>query len=124
MGEIKSFYQAGKPKNIIVSQEPLAGYRVLEGSSVNLVINRKYSPKYQNNLNGSLGVRLFRYRLENGLLKRRIRIRLNCFGASNDLFDDFMKPGEEIWILIPGNNDATVFLYEDDKLLKYKIYDA
>lgn len=124
LGEIKSFYQGGKPKNIIVRQEPLSGDRVLEGSSVSLVINRKYSPKDQSNLNGSLGVRLFRYRLQNGFLKRRIRIRLNCFGVSNDLFDDFMKPGEEIWLLIPGNNDATVFLYEDDKLLKYKIYDA
>ncbi|MBN1932448.1 MAG: PASTA domain-containing protein [Desulfobacterales bacterium] len=124
LGEIKSFYQVKKPKNIIVGQEPLAGYRVLEGSRVNLVINRKYSPKDRNVLSGSLGVRLFRYRLENGFLKRRIRIRLNCFGVSNDLFDDFMKPGEEIWLLIPGNNDATVFLYEDDNLLNYKIYNA
>lgn len=35
-----------------------------------------------------------------------------------------MKPGEEIWSLIPGNKDATVLLYEDDKLIKTEVFDS
>jgi hypothetical protein len=35
-----------------------------------------------------------------------------------------MKPGEEILLLIPRKNDATVFLYEDGELLKTLVYDA
>jgi len=35
-----------------------------------------------------------------------------------------MKPGEEIWILIPRNKDATVLLYEDDELIKTEVFDS
>ncbi|MGB2930053.1 MAG: PASTA domain-containing protein [Desulfobacterales bacterium] len=124
LGEIKTHFYKGKPLNTVVAQESLSGYCVTQGSTVNLVINRKPVQKGHNYLNESQGVSLFRYRLKDGFLKRHIRVRLNSFGVSADLFDDFMKPGEEIWLLIPRKNDATVFLYEDGELLKTFVYDA
>lgn len=124
LGEIKTHFYKGKPLNTVVAQESLSGYCVTQGSTVNLVINRKPVQKGHNYLNESQGVGLFRYRLKDGFLKRHIRVRLNSFGVSADLFDDFMKPGEEIWLLIPRKNDATVFLYEDGELLKTFVYDA
>ena len=48
---------------------------------------------------------------------------LNSFGVSNNLFDNLLKPGEEIWILIPRRNDSTVLLYEDEKLIQTQIFD-
>ncbi len=123
IGEIKSFYQQDNPKNVVIRQEPLSGHRVIEGTPVNIMVNRKPGRKGQGHLNGAKGVGLFRYRLQNGFLKRRIRVCLNSFGVANDLFDDFMKPGAEIWCLIP-NIDATVLLYEDDKLVKTQVFDA
>ncbi len=78
----------------------------------------------QTYLNDAKGVNLFRYRLESGFLKSRIRVRLNSFSVSNDLLDDFMKPGEEIWLLIPKGKDATVFLYKDDVMVKSQVFDA
>jgi serine/threonine-protein kinase len=123
LGKIKSLFQKDKPLNAIVDQEPLSGHYVTEKSVVSLVINRRPGRKGQEYLHAANGVGLFRYRLENGFLKRRIRVRLNSFGVSNDLIDGFMKPGEEIWLLIPKNN-ATVFLYEDGELVKTQIYDA
>lgn len=124
LGEIKTHFHEGKPLNTVVAQESPSGYCVTQGSTVNLVINRKSVQKGHNYLNESQGGDLFRYRLKDGFLKRHIRVRLNSFGVSADLFDDFMKPGEEIWLLIPRKNDATVFLYEDGELLKTFVYDA
>ena len=67
---------------------------------------------------------LFSYRLDSGFLNRHIRVSLNTAGFTNDLFDDFVKAGEEIWLFIPTDHEATVFLYENDKLIKTQRYEA
>jgi serine/threonine-protein kinase len=124
IGEIKSSYTKNKPRNIVVNQEPLPGYRVIDGNTVHLVLNRKTLKKGQPELYSQKSGGLFRYRVKNGFLRRRIRVKLNSAGFTNDLFDEFVKPGEEIWLLIPTDEEATVFLYEDDKLLKTETYDG
>lgn len=123
LGEIKPVFYKDKPLNTIMSQEPLSGYYVTEGSTVHLVINRKPGSKDQGYLSGFQGGNLFRYRLNDGFLKRRIRVVLNSFGVSNTLFDEFIQPGEEIWLIIPNTNHATLFLYEDDQLIKTQVFD-
>ncbi len=123
LGKIKSSFHEDKPKNVIIIQQPQSGHRVIEGTLVNITINREPGRKGREYLRGAKGVSLFSYRLKDGFLKRHIRIRLNSFGASIDLFDDFMNPGEEIWLLIPNNN-ATVFLYEDNELIKTQVFES
>ncbi len=123
LGQIQSQFFENKPKNTIISQEPPAGYRIDEGNPVNLVINRKPRKKGQEYLGTEQGRNLFTYRLGNGFLRRHIRVQLKSGGFTSDLFDDFIKPGEEIWLLIPTNNEAAVLLYEDDQLVKTQIYD-
>jgi beta-lactam-binding protein with PASTA domain len=124
LGEITSLFHKDKPLNVIVTQEPKSGFRIFEGSPVNLVINRKPGINGKASMSGATGVRLFKYRLENGFLKRHIRIRVNYFGVSSDLFNGLMKPREEAWALIPVGKEATVFLYEDGELAETKVYDA
>jgi serine/threonine-protein kinase len=121
---IRSIFYKEKPLHTIVEQDPSAGYRVFEKSAVSLVINRKSNGKGQPYLSGAYGISLFRYRLNHGFLKRRIRIRLNSFGVSNDIVDELMRPGEEVWLLIPKNVDATVLVYENDKLIKTDVFDS
>jgi serine/threonine-protein kinase len=123
LGEIKSVFYKDKPLNTIIAQEPLSGYYVTEGGTVDLVINKTPGKKGQGYLAGSQGGNLFRYRLNDGFLKRHIRVVLNSFGVSNTIFDNFVQPGEEIWLIIPRNNDTTVFLYEDDELIKTQVYE-
>jgi serine/threonine-protein kinase len=120
LGKMKSVFYNDKTLNTIVAQEPLSGYFVTEGSTVDLVINRKPGGKGRD---GIAGGRLFRYRVNDGFLKKHIRVVLNSFGVSSALFDEFIKPGEEIWLIIPNNDDTTLFLYEDDKLIKTQGYD-
>ena len=122
--DIKSVFHEDKAQNTVVRQEPLAGHRVFEGNAVSLVINRKSDQKDQPYLSGKYGVSLFRYRLKNGFLKRHIRVRLNSFSVSNDIFDDVMKPGEEVWLLVPKNVNASVLLYENDELIKTEVFNA
>ena len=124
IGEIKSTYQKNKPRNSIVNQTPLPGYRVIEGSMVNLVINRKAKKSGPRDLHRQKFGSLFRYRLKNGFLRRRIRVKLNSAGITSDLFDEYVKPGTEVWVLIPLDDEATVFLYEDKQLIKTETFDA
>jgi serine/threonine-protein kinase len=124
VGEINSSFRKNKPRRIIVDQNPLPGYRVVIGSIVNLSINRKATAKRPAGSHRQKTGSLFRYRVQNGFLKRRIRVRLNSEGFTNEIFDEFVKPGKEIWLLIPTDSDATVFLYEDDKLLRTETYES
>ena len=124
LGKIKSVFYKDQPLNTIISQEPLSGYFVTEGGAVDLVINRKPGQKNHGYLAGSPGGSFFRYRVNDGFLKRHIRVVLNSFGVSNTIFDEYIQPGKEIWLIIPDNTYSTVFLYEDDKLIKTQVYDA
>jgi len=124
IGELNSAYQKTRPRNIIVEQEPVSGQRVIVGSTVSLLINREPHKERPGKLYGPAAGSLFSYRLDNGFLNRRIRISLNSAGFTSDLFDDFVKAGEEIWLLIPRDKEATLFLYENDRLIKTQTYDA
>jgi serine/threonine-protein kinase len=124
IGKLKSAYQKSKPRNIIVEQEPVSGQRVIIGSPVSLLINREPPKERSGQFYGQAAGSLFSYRLDNGFLNRHIRVSLNSAGFTNDLFDDFVKAGEEIWLLIPRDKEATLFLYENDRLVKTQIYDA
>lgn len=122
LGKIKSVFYKDKPLNTIIAQEPLSGYSVIEGGSVDLVVNRKPGKKGHGYLAGSSGGSFFRYRVKDGFLKKHIRVVLNSFGVSNTIFDEFIQPGKEIWLIIPNNDNTTLFLYEDDKLIKTQVY--
>ena len=124
IGQLRSAYQKSKPRNIIVEQEPVSGQRVIIGSPVSLLINRQPQKERSGQLYGQAAGSLFSYRLDYGFLNRRIRVSLNSAGFTNDLFDDFVKAGEEIWLLIPRDKEATLFLYENDRLIKTQSYDA
>ena len=122
-GEIKYFYHKDKPKNVIANQKPLAGHSVIEGTVINIVINRNPHGKIRKSLHTTRKGGLLRYRLEKGFLKKRIRVQFNFSGISNNLFDEFVKPGEEVLLLIPTNNNATVLLYEDGELVKTRVFE-
>lgn len=124
LGEIKFYPYEDKPKNVIVSQEPLSGHRVIESTFVNIIINRKHGRMEEQYLHAAKGASIFRYRVSNGFLKRHILVRLNSSGLSIDLFDNFAKPGEEILLIVPRNHDSTILLYENDELIKTQVFDS
>jgi len=124
IGELTSAYQKRKPRNIILEQDPVSGQRVTMGSPVSLLIDRESREEPSGTIYGQAPGSLFTYRLDSGFLNRRIRISLNSAGFTNDIFDDFVKAGEEIWLMIPRDKEATLFLYENDRLVMTRTYDA
>ena len=121
VGDIRSDFDDKKDRDSILRQDPPPGYRVIESSSVNLVINR---PSEGNRLHRPLYGSLLQYRIKNGFLKKHIRVELDNKSAATDLFNEYMKPGENIWVLVPRDQDATVFIFEDDELVDARIYEA
>ncbi len=124
LGEIRFRPYEDEPKNVIVTQEPLSGHRVLQGTSVNIIINRKHNGMEETDLHATKGTGIFRYRLSNGFLKKHIFIRLKSPGLSLDLFDNFVNPDEEIMLMVPQNHNSTILLYENDELIKTQIFDS
>jgi len=121
VGNIRSQFDKLKTRNSILLQEPPAGYSVNVNSPVDLVLNRA-----SGNADGDrlLYGSLLQYRINSGYLKKRIRVELETSDTTTDIFDDYIKPGEEIWVLVPRDHDATVFVYEDDELVKTRKYEA
>lgn len=122
-GEIKTQIEKGKSKNSVLEQDPPAGYRVTEGDEVNLVINRRKEAGAAAKQTGTAAGGIFHYRIDNGFLKRHIRVQLNRDGLTSDLFDDFVGPGKDIWLIIPRDQPATLLVYDDDRLVRTEVYD-
>jgi hypothetical protein len=124
VGDIRSQFDKHKPHNVIINQEPPAGYRTREKSAVSLVINRDPDKTIGVNRHYSLYGSLLQHRVGNGFLKKRIRVEWESEDGTTDIFDDYIKPGAEIWVLVPRNQDALAYIFEDDKLVKTRIYEA
>lgn len=122
LGDIKSVYRKDKPRDAVVSQTPAAGYRVIEGTVVNLEINREKGKAVQTDLEPRRGIGLLKYKTDHGFLKSRIRIRLGRPGLSYDIFDGFIKPGKQSWFLIPRDDDITVSVFKDNELIETHVF--
>ncbi|GAB6096403.1 hypothetical protein JCM14469_26560 [Desulfatiferula olefinivorans] len=110
------------PLNVITEHDPPPGSRVTEGATVNLSINRPQEGKNRI-YDADAGTRLFRHTLGHGFLKKQVRAQMSCDGSVYEVYNQEARPGEEIWIMVPVNSEATVFLYEDDTLVQTRFYD-
>ena len=93
-------------------------------SPVHLVINRPSDKSESDRLHRPLYGSLLQHRINSGFLKKRVRGRTGKHGNDHDIFDDYIKPGAEIWVLVPRDHDATVFIFEDDALVRTRMYEA
>lgn len=120
VGKIQTVHRPGAQNDLVVSHSPASGYPVVAGSSVELTINRR---KRQSNQFIKPSVALFKYRIKSGLLRTHVRVSINRPESSLDIFDAFVKPDREIWLIIPQDRPSTLLLYADDELIKTVHYD-
>ncbi|MEW6079656.1 MAG: PASTA domain-containing protein [Thermodesulfobacteriota bacterium] len=121
IGDVSLAVDDQLPRNAVISHDPEPGARVAEGARVNLTINRPLENEPSPFLSGG-GANLFRYRLENGFVNRHIKVILHCYGLSLPIIDGLMKPGEEVWVVVPSQRDATVFVYRDSELIITEVF--
>ena len=108
------------PDDTISDHKPQAGYPVNPIDGVELIVNRKHrSPR----LARKGGVDLFRYRVQPGFLRRSVKVLISHPASKVELFNAYVRPGEEIWLLIPFTSSSTLMLYTDDVLVETKHYD-
>jgi len=107
------------PENRILKQKPKFGYAITKDEAVYLTVNRKTQKHY---VNGKSGVTMYVYTVPIGFLQKHVLIRLNIFGVTIHAFDDFIKPSKKIYVVIPNECEASVFVYQDDELVESKMY--
>lgn len=123
VGTITSAATAKAPLDTVTSHIPSPGSRVLEGTTVDLSINRKPKDGNTRFYQADAGTRLFMHTLDYGFLKKHVRAQISCSGSIYEVYNDVAGPGEEIWVMVPLNSEATVFLYEDDVLAKTQFFE-
>lgn len=119
-GAIRSIRDNAFADDAVVEHQPAAGYPVIVGSAVEFTVNR-IATSASNGRQEK--VALFRHRTAQGFLKQHVRVRLNRPTAAVELLDDYIKPGREIWLLVPRDEPATLFLYVDDELVNTTHYE-
>ena len=124
VGTIQSEFNKQNPRNMVIRQEPLAGHRVIEKSPVLLVINRPRGRSTKAGFHRPLYGSLLQHEIPAGFLKRKVRVEMAHENLTAELFNGYARPSEQIWILVPRDRDAAVFIYEDDDLVKTHLYEA
>jgi len=122
VGRFRHEFHQDKPDNIIVGQYPNSGYRVIEKSPIDLVVNRKPGSDSGHSVDQARRSGFFRHKIDSGFLNKHVLVRLDSMGVSSELYNDFMNPGEELWLLVPTNTIATLFLYVDGELVKTQVF--
>jgi serine/threonine-protein kinase len=117
-GTVRNTRNFGVANAIIMDHTPKSGYPVSMGSTIDFVINR--TKTRQEPTAGQ--ATLFRYRAATGLLRESVRVRLNRRTSAFTLFDAFIKPGQQIWLLVPRDEPAVLMLYVDDQLIQTENY--
>ncbi len=117
ISKIISNNDAAKPFGIVLSHLPEPGSYVTKNSPITLVVNylekdRQMAPE---RLTGSF---LLRHTLGPGFLNRHVRVETDLLGPILDLYNDYMKPGEQIQLLLPANTKSLVNIYIDQELVK------
>ncbi len=118
-GDVSSESAPGKPRNTVLSQSPPSGRRVEEGGRVDLVVNRGAGTEAAKG-EEEAGKVLFRHRTGPGFLNRHIRAELTGYGPPLVFFDDYVKPGRELWFVLPRQGGARVTIYENGERVREK----
>jgi serine/threonine-protein kinase len=120
-GHIDIVHDPDAPPDTIVEQTPPAGYRVSLGSRVDLTVNQTVTQQAPDHVHNEDQVVLFRFSLANGFLKKRVQVKLNLPQMTLTLFDEYMSPGQEIWLSVPKNGNPTVLVYVDGRLVESRM---
>lgn len=123
VGKITRVTDKRAPLNVVTTHTPASGSRVTEGDTVDLSINREQTDGSKRIYQADAGARLFTYTVDYGFLKKHIRAQMSCQGSVFEVYNDVVRPGEDVWVMVPTNNEATVFLYEDGVLVKTRYYE-
>ena len=115
-GTIEQLNGATTYRNRVVAQEPMSGYPVSHGQTIKFQVDGLPGREGHGRFPGGRASKLVHFRTEPGFLKKKIRIRILGDEGYQDIFEDFVAPGQDIWVFIPTENYAETIFYEDDNI--------
>lgn len=106
-----------RDNGIILSFTPQAGSHVTGDTPITLVVNssEKNRQMAPDKLHHAI---LLTHTLDPGFLKRHVRVETDMFGPVMDLYNEYMKQGESIHILVPPGPKTFVNIFIDQTLVK------
>ncbi|MBT8339818.1 MAG: PASTA domain-containing protein [Desulfatitalea sp.] len=113
-GTIRTIRNPSLPEGMVVGQTPGFGYPVSKSATVDLTVNQLHATA-ENSRHSD--VALFRHRAPLGFLRQHVRVSLSSPSGTMELFNAYIAPGKEIWLMIPGETPATVLLHVDGQLV-------
>ena len=119
LGPIETSFEYQQPQNMVLEQKPPAGYRITVGSRVTVIVNQRQPLGEDIDSAGFKQSGLFRYHADTGFLRIHIHLTLKTATISSNLFDNFVNPGEDIWLLVPDVPGSRLVLLEDDLPVMY-----
>lgn len=120
VGEIKNSLSDTAEPDSVIAHYPLPGTMIREGAVVNFTINR--ADDSEGNYPTDAGPRVFTYQVDYGFINKHVRVKMTTKGKSQDIYNESVKPGEEIWLMVPVNTNATLSVYVDGALVKTQIF--
>ena len=103
----------GRPPDTVVEQSPPVGWRITADTRIALSVNRSDAGSTVGDPIASRASGLFRFSPGSGFYKKRLRVEYADPPVDIALFDDFVSPGQEIWLLIPKNDNPSVRVFVD-----------
>ena len=122
VGNIKYAYDSTKPEHTIIDHSPKYGYRVAEKALVDLMVNQNPSQSQSTAGFNAPMQSVFNYRLASGFFKKRVQVHLDIGGVVGEIYDNLLKPGKDVWLVIPSHTKATLFCYVDGELVLSQEY--
>ena len=112
VGAIETRYRPDLSADVVIDQKPPPGWRVTSASRVTLTVNRGKAATDTGNGTASR-LTLFRFSPGYGFYRQRVRIESDVSPLAGTLFDDFVDPGQEIWLLAPKNGTPSLRVFVD-----------
>ena len=122
ISKIVSNVDRNQDYGVILSYSPGAGSYVTGDTPITLVVNSSERNKIMDpdKLNSVI---LLTHSLAPGFLKRHVRVETDMFGPIIDLYNEYMKPGVDIKILVPLRKKTKINIFIDHHLVRTIIID-
>jgi len=119
-GAIQTIQNVNIANDTVIDQNPAGGYPVAMGQPIDMTVNRHQYGAIASSRRDDAA--LFRHRTAEGFLKQHLRVNINRASGGTEIFNDFVKPGKEIWLVVPKTEPSTLLLYVDEELVKTIYY--
>jgi len=113
LGKVEQVQSAGANLNNVVGQEPLDGYPVYDGQAVKLHISGDLISENKE----ATTKRILHFRADKGFLRKKVRVRIFAPEGFVDIFNDFVEPGKDVWIVIPVDVYSAAIWYQDGEIV-------